>query len=269
MRTKIIAIVFIVGLFVYGFTGNEQPSKPSKEVLERGKKVFNYVCAPCHGKDGRGDGVVSSTIFVKPRDFTRGIFKFHSTESGKLPTDADLYKSISLGFNHTVMPGFSQLSPEDRYAVLEYIKTFSERFKNPNEYPLKVIEIGNPIPLSPESIMKGREIYLRMGCWNCHGVSGKGDGPSAKQGFKDDWGNDLPIPDLTNPDEVKRADTVLDIYLVFTTGINGTPMPSYKDVLTDEERWHLSNYIYALIHGIAPYDGKMIEQVQETLYESR
>ncbi|CUT07894.1 Cytochrome C oxidase, cbb3-type, subunit III, partial [Candidatus Kryptonium thompsonii] len=178
MKSKAILTLLSLGLFIYGFTGNDQPSKPWKEVIERGKKVFNHVCAPCHGKDGKGDGVVSSTIFVKPRNFTTGVFKFRSTESGNLPTDADLYESISLGFHNTAMPSFTALSPEDRYAVMEYIKTFSERFSNPNEYPLKVIEPANQIPLSPESIAKGREIYLRTKCWECHGVSGKGDGPA-------------------------------------------------------------------------------------------
>ena len=262
MKGKIILAIFTLGLFIYGFTGSDQPSNPSKEVLERGKKVYNYVCAPCHGKDGKGDGVVSSTVFVKPRDFTSGIFKFRSTETGNLPTDADLYKSISLGFHNTAMPSFSSLSPEDRYAVVEYIKKFSERFSNPNEYPLKVIEPVNPVLLSAQSIAMGREIYIRMKCWECHGVSGRGDGPAARAGFKDEWGNKIPIPDLTNPNEVKRASTVEEIYLVFTTGLNGSPMPSYKEVLTDEERWHLANYIYALINGIALYDGKTIEELK-------
>lgn len=263
MKSGAILILLSLGLFIYGFVGNDQPSKPSKEVIERGKKVFNYVCAPCHGKDGKGDGVVSSTIFVKPRNFTTGVFKFRSTESGNLPTDADLYESISLGFHNTAMPSFSELTPEDRFAVMEYVKTLSPRFSDPNEYPLNVIEPKNQIPLSPESISKGREIYLKVKCWECHGVSGKGDGPAAKRGFKDDWGNEILIPDLTNPNEVKRASTVEEIYLVFTTGLNGSPMPSFKDVLTDEERWHLANYIYALIHGIALYDGKTIEQLKE------
>ncbi len=262
MKIKIIAISICLAIFIYGFTSDDQPSKPSKEVLEHGKKVFNYVCAPCHGKDGKGDGVVSSTVFVKPRNFTTGIFKFRSTESGNLPTDADLYESISLGFHNTAMPSFSQLTPEDRYALVEYIKTFSERFSNPNEYPLNVIMPTGAIPLSPESIAKGREIYLRMKCWECHGVSGRGDGPAAQRGFKDDWGNKILIPDLTNPNEVKRASTVEEIYLVFTTGLNGSPMPSYKDILSDEERWHLANYIYALIHGIALYDGKTIDELK-------
>ncbi len=262
MRHKIIAIVFVLGLFIYGFTGEDQPSQPSKEVIERGKMVYNYVCAPCHGKDGKGDGVVNSTIFIKPRNFTDGVFKFRSTETGSLPTDADLYKSITLGFHNTAMPSFLDLSPEDRYAVMAYIKTFSGRFSDTKEYPLKTVEPTGKIPLSPESIAKGREIYLKMKCWECHGASGKGDGPAAKQGFVDNWGNKILIPDLTNPNEVKRASSVEEIYLVFTTGLDGSPMPSYKDVLTNEERWHLTNYIYALINGIALYDGKTIEQLK-------
>lgn len=262
MRFKIIAIIFTLGLFIYGFTREDQPNQPSKAVLERGQKVFNYVCAPCHGKDGKGDGVVSSTIFVKPRNFTSGIFKFRSTETGNLPTDEDLYESISLGFHNTAMPAFSNLSPEDRYAVMEYVKTFSNRFSDPKEYPLKTVEITGKIPLSPESIAKGREIYLKTNCWECHGVSGKGDGPAAKRGFVDNWGNKILIPDLTNPNEVKRASTVEEIYLVFTTGLDGSPMPSFKNALTEEERWYLANYIYALINGIALYDGKTIEQLK-------
>ena len=264
MKTlKLLGFLFCSALLFYGFQGQNGPTKVSKDVLERGKKVYNYVCAPCHGKDGKGDGVVAATVKVKPRDFTRGVFKFRTTPSGSLPTDADLYKSVSLGFHNTVMPSFSFLSPEDRYAVVQYIKTFSDRFSNPDEYPLEVVEIKNKVPLTPESILKGREIYLRMQCWQCHGISGKGDGPAAKRGLKDEWGNPLVLPDLTNPNEVKRASTVEEIYLVFTTGINGTPMPSFKDVLSDEERWHLANYIYALTHGIAPYDGKTIEELSK------
>ena len=261
-KIGILSLIFCVALLFYGFKGNEGPHKPSKEILERGRKVYNYVCAPCHGKDGKGDGVVSATIIVKPRDFTSGTYKFRSTASGQLPTDEDLYKSISLGFHKTAMPGFSALPPEDRFALVEYIKTFSDRFSDPDEYPLEVINPKNKVPFTPESVAKGREIFLRMKCWECHGISGKGDGPAAKRGLKDEWGNPLVLPDLTNPNEVKRAATVEDIYLVFTTGLNGTPMPSFKEVLTDEERWHLSNYIYALINGIGFYEGKTIEEMK-------
>ncbi|MEE9201851.1 MAG: ethylbenzene dehydrogenase-related protein, partial [Dehalococcoidia bacterium] len=37
-----------------------------------------------------------------------------------------------------------------------------------------------------------------------------------------------------------------DIYRTFTTGLNGTPMPSYVDSTTEEERWHLANFVRSI-----------------------
>ena len=237
------------------------PEPAPAEVLARGKRVYNYVCAPCHGKDGKGRGPVSATIRVKPRDFTAGIYKYRTTQSGQLPTIEDIYRSVVLGFHATAMPSFGQLSPEDIYAVVRYIMTFSPRFSDPNEYPLQVIEPSPPVPLTPESMARGRKIYLKMQCWQCHGLAGKGDGPASKT-LRDQWGHPMHMPDLTNPQTVKRARSREDIYLIFTTGLNGTPMPSYKSVLSDEDRWHLTNYIWGLLNGYASYDGKTLKDLQ-------
>ncbi len=237
------------------------PDAPSPEVLTRGKRVYNYVCAPCHGKDGKGRGPVSATIRVKPRDFTSGIYKYRTTRSGQLPTVEDIYRSVVLGFHATAMPAFRQLHPDDIYAVVRYIMTFSPRFSDPDEYPLQVVELSPPVPWSPESVARGRAIYLNMQCWQCHGVAGRGDGPAAKT-LRDQWGNPMHMPDLTNPQTIKRARTREDIYLIFTTGLNGTPMPSYRSVLSDEDRWHLTNYIWGLINGYATYDGTTLKDLQ-------
>ena len=48
-------------------------------------------CVGCHGANGDGKGPAADMLIVKPRDFTKGIFKFRSTPSGTLPTDEDLY----------------------------------------------------------------------------------------------------------------------------------------------------------------------------------
>ena len=46
-----------------------------------------------------------------------------------------------------------------------------------------------------------------------------------------------------------------DIYRTFSTGVNGTPMPSYADSLSIDDRWHLVNYIHSLGDGDEPgYD---------------
>ncbi len=229
-------------------------TKGDASTLARGEKVYNASCAACHGKSGAGDGVVSATLAVKPRNFTQGIFKFRTTEAGSLPTDADLYKTISLGIHNTGMPGFHDMPAADRYAVVQYIKTFSARFVDEDEYPLEVLSAESPVAMSASSIAAGRQIYIDMSCWECHGWAGEGDGPAAGT-HEDAWGNPIAVRDLTKDWMQKASWNVSDVYMMFTAGLDGTPMPSYKETLTDEQRWNLANYVYALTQGYAPYDG--------------
>jgi cytochrome c oxidase cbb3-type subunit 2 len=51
--------------------------------------------------------------------------------------------------------------------------------------------------------------------------------------------------DLTSG-QFKSGPAVEDIYRTMTTGLSGTPMPSYRDSLPDEDRWALSYYVLAL-----------------------
>lgn len=213
--------------------------------VDRGERVYKNICSSCHGALGNGNGPVASGISTKPRDFTKGIFKFRSTESGKLPTDQDLYKTISRGIKSTAMPAFNGLSETDRWSVVKYVKTFSPRFNDQNEFPLVVEKIENRILPSPESIEKGKILYAQMQCGQCHGSAGRGDGPSAV-GQTDVWENPVQPRDLTSAHESKLAKDQTDIFRIFTTGLDGTPMPSYKDAIVEADRWHLANYVYEL-----------------------
>ena len=76
----------------------------------------------------------------------------------------------------------------------------------------------------------------------CHGELGRGDGTSAPT-LKDDWGNPIRPADLTKRWTFRGGPTREDIFRTFTTGLNGTPMPSFAESLTDEERWQLVDYI--------------------------
>jgi hypothetical protein len=62
------------------------------------------------------------------------------------------------------------------------------------------------------------------GRFTCHGIEGKGDGPSASE-LKDFWGRSIQPTDLTRP--LKRDSTPKAIYQILVTGLDGTPMPSY------------------------------------------
>jgi len=86
-----------------------------------------------------------------------------------------------------------------------------------------------------------------MQCDNCHGAFGAGDGISSEMQH-DDFGNFVHTTDLTIASDFKFAQSVPDVYRIFSTGMNGSPMPSYAATLPDTDRWHLANYVWGL-HG--------------------
>ena len=134
------------------------------------------------------------------------------------------------------------LSEKEGWAVTEYLKTFSERFKA-GKTPEAVSIPAQPSP-NAELIAFGKRMYTDAGCKQCHGSGGKGDGTSTKE-LKDDWGESVSPTDLTLK-PFKSGPNPEDLYRTISTGLNGTPMPSYADVLTPEERWSLSFYILSI-----------------------
>jgi mono/diheme cytochrome c family protein len=134
------------------------------------------------------------------------------------------------------------LSDKERWAVSEHLKTFSSRFKaekTPEPIPIP----SQPSP-NAELIALGSRMYMDAGCAECHGSRGKGDGASAKD-LKDDWGAPISPTDLTFK-PFKSGPNPEDLYRSISTGLNGTPMPSYADVLTAKERWSLALYIVSI-----------------------
>lgn len=70
-----------------------------------GMSIYRVKCAGCHGMDGRGKGPESALLHPKPRDFTSGVFKFRTTESGSIPTDEDLATTVKNGLRAARCPG--------------------------------------------------------------------------------------------------------------------------------------------------------------------
>ena len=124
------------------------------------------------------------------------------------------------------------------------MKTFSPDFANPERQP-EAIEIGTPPSVSEASIEKGKQLYGELGCVGCHGELGRGDGVSAPT-LKDDWGNPIRPADLTQRWTFRGGPTERDIFKAFSTGLNGTPMPSFVDALSVEQRWDLAAYVWSL-----------------------
>ena len=217
----------------------------TEENVAAGKQIYRDSCWYCHGKVGDGNGPAADFLDPRPRDFTAGMYKIRTTKTGELPTDEDLFRIISKGIPGTAMPRWElTLSEEERWKVLQYIKTFAVEFADPEYDPyIAVVEIPPRVESSPESIVKGRKIFEKNKCFECHGLEGKGDG---REGLEDGWGFPVRVRNLTRGSNIKGGKNPEDIVYRFTTGINGTPMPSFAKNISGEERWHLANYIASI-----------------------
>jgi len=220
----------------------------SRAEMERGRKLYFSACAPCHGVQGDGKGPAARGFDPAPRNFRLGAYKFRTTVSGALPLDEDLERTIREGVPGTEMPRWKDvLSESDIKVVVQYIKTFYPYFDDPDSLPLAedIIEIPEERPFEPSlaSIAAGRKIFVDQDCVKCHGETGVGNGPQADE-LVDDW--DVPIePANLTLTYFKNGKRDQDIYRVFTSALNGTPMPAF-DELSEDERWQLVDYVQSL-----------------------
>lgn len=239
-RTWVPALISLACLSSMGRMAFAQ-EKPASEIIARGKAIYIKRCWFCHGLEGRGDGPVADYLSPRPRNFTAGVYKLRTAKSGEAPLDEDLFRTITSGIPGTGMQGFeSVLTEGERRQVIAFIKAFTpDRFESPPEKA----EIGSE---QRGSVEKGREIYQKAKCWECHGQEGRGDGPSAGQ-LTDDGGFPILPTNLTKGWRYKGGSMVKDIFTRFTTGMDGTPMPTFADALAEEDRWNLAAYVRSLI----------------------
>ena len=231
-----------------------------RDLLALGRQVYQSRCIGCHGPKGDGNGPAATFLSPKPRDFTVGVFKFRTTPSGSLPTDGDLYRTVTRGVRWTAMPTWHELSDKERMSVISYLKTFSARFKE--ETPEPPLLIGDPPKATPELVARGKDLYVKAKCFQCHGPGGKGDGPSADE-MKDLAGFPIRPADFTRG-QFKGGSSVRDIFRTMSLGLDGTPMPSFSDSMTEPERWAISYYVLSLSAWMDPLTGKRLEVAPAT-----
>jgi mono/diheme cytochrome c family protein len=211
-----------------------------------GKAIYDERCAQCHGIDGKGNGAAAPVLMPRPRDFAAAQFKLRTTETGSLPTDDDLIRTITYGVPGTSMPGWQKfLSTSDIAAVATYIKSFSPRFAA--ERPQSIPTVAAAVPGAPtaQTVAAGKAVYEKLRCAACHGTDGKGTGAIATD-LNDDAGRPLPATNLTEPWTYRGGATPQDVYLRFRTGMNGTPMPSFVTAASETELRNLAAYVLTL-----------------------
>jgi len=222
-------------------------SAPLRGDAGHGKAIYEQHCVECHGATGRGDGPSSFLLNPRPRDFTTAKYKIRSTETGTLPTDDDLIRTVRQGMYGTSMPGWQSLLSDTAVRdVVDYVKTFSPRFAAERPQPVLDPEVAAATAgVAANKGMSGGAVYETLQCGKCHGTDGRGTGAAATE-FEDDWQQPMRAADLTEPWTFRGGALTSDIYLRFRTGMSGTPMPSFKDAATDAEMWNLATYVVSL-----------------------
>ena len=116
----------------------EQPTKPlvnplpaSKEVLNTGKKKFDIYCSPCHGYYGDGDSRLRGQFPNPPSLHSQKVRNWQ---------DGNIFHVLTNGQN--VMPSYAvQLSPDERWAVVHYIRAL-QKAKNASETDIQKVKEG-------------------------------------------------------------------------------------------------------------------------------
>ena len=210
---------------------------------KNGAKPYRRYCIGCHGALGDGAGENAQWMDPKPRNFTVATFRCRSTPTGTLPTDDDLYATIGRGLINSNMPQWRPLSKQDRADLVAYVKHFSSKWVA--EKPGTPIQIPSEPEVTADRIKAGQALFQKMECWKCHGVEGRGNGPSAET-LTDD--QNRPIKPFNFHDErsFKCGSSDQDLYKIFMTGLDGSPMPSFVDTIKPDEAWDLVFYLRTL-----------------------
>jgi mono/diheme cytochrome c family protein len=229
--------------------------EPNMGQVEQGRFLYRVRCTTCHGVNGDGSPITPEGLAISPRDFTgkshrvqKVVFKFNTSDRpDMLALDEDLKKTIREGLPGTPMPGFSNLTPEEVEALVEYVKTFGYvvwKFRQPTRPALQV-------PPAPEDLLSqrrtddGRVLFGQRGCVACHGDIEKGGQPL--QGLPTDWTRNgesvLVRPRDFAFDPLRRPDPQ-DVFKTIRLGVKGTPMPA--NALSDEDTWNLIAYVLHL-----------------------
>jgi cytochrome c oxidase cbb3-type subunit 2 len=238
----------------------------SAEWIGYGKEVYERRCIGCHGEKGDGNGPAATFLFnQRPRNFNAGVFKFRLIQK-PVPTDGDLLRTITRGVRGTAMPAWYELPLNDRLAVIQYIKyELAVDRSDPSkpyayfieEPPGQPLYTGPPPAPSAEIVAHGKDVWRNAKCWECHGQTGKGDGEKAP-GLKDDFSFPVRPADLTSG-QFKSGPSVQDIFRTMSTGLSGTPMPSYRDSLSEQDRWALAYYVLSLSSFKDPLTGELLK----------
>ncbi len=249
-------IAFIYQRAHYLLTIHENKSNPS---VKRGKALFQENCTQCHGEKGDGKGITVNYSSPPPRNLTKGQYKLRSTPVGKIPTDEDMFKTLTHGMVGTTMPGWKVLSEQDRKSLVLYLKTLAQKFEKFAERGRehKIVKVPEPPVFSLKSLEEGRQLFLEN-CSGCHGFEGRSDGEASDRIVSISSGDIWPR-NLTKAWTFRRGAKRKELFLTLRTGLYGSAMPRFsKRLLKDDQIWSIVDYVQTLSPPRKPKVDKLI-----------
>jgi cytochrome c oxidase cbb3-type subunit 2 len=142
------------------------------------------------------------------------------------------------------MPAWKQFMSEPQIKdVVAYVKRLSPRFSEGQ--PAERIVVP-PVPTATaERVARGAQLYVDLGCGSCHGEDGTGRG-EAGQGLTTAEEDPISPRDLTDKWSFRGGHAPQDVFMRFSTGLDGSPMPSYRGMVSDDDLWDLVFYVLSL-----------------------
>lgn len=224
-----------------------------------GKKIFITRCQTCHGCAGNGMGEYSHKLNQRPADLRQSRYKNY-------PEGFYMWR-ISDGVPGTAMPQWkNSLSTKERQLVALYVENSFVRPKPHNndegEVPREYM-VKDPLGITPndekvstfELVDRGKKIYT-VSCSPCHGYSGAGRGPDAVTAPKL-----VPEPPDLRDREHFSTFTDGDWFWRISEGVIFRSMPQWKYLLTEQERWEVTNYLRDIL--VLPEKGRQPDETME------
>ena len=246
--SSVVAAILILSTLAVIKSAEVKSPPASPQLLAIGKQIFAQQCVACHGAGGRGDGEAAYLLYPKPRDFVAARYRLVSTWD-RVPTDQDLFDTISRGMPGSAMPSWEHLATEQRWGLVHYIKSLAEKpiAIRAQKMPAAdgsggegIIEVPKPAPFDTAARARALELY-KDACASCHGATARGDGAQEQ---RDDEGFPTRPRDLT-AGIFKGSPNPIALYRHIVAGIPGSPMPM-SDWAYGADAWHLVNYVRSL-----------------------
>jgi mono/diheme cytochrome c family protein len=262
VRSTATAIVLIAVFASYPAAAEDRSFRPSQmlpaspELVRLGRDTYAKQCAACHGPDGRGDGSAAYLLDPKPRDLVAARYRLASTWE-RVPTDDDLFRTISRGMPGSAMPAWAHLPENTRWGLVHYVKTLAAEplvvqpttpSPGDGQAGTGAISVPGEPPYTAEE-QKHAAYLFKEACASCHGEAGRGDGVDEQVNAE---GYDTLPRDLTQG-IYKGGSDPETLYRSIVAGLPGTPMPM-NDWAYGADAWHLVHYVLSLSskRGSAP-----------------